>query len=199
MEDFEYQGQTVYASRLGYRITERFVHTNFGKVFDYPTAVFDEAMLKPETQDLDSFVDGVNNVYEAQQRVAQLYFQDGSIMDACPPLKALIHIMANGSFEGKLITDPAIRSMFTYDYLLQSAWYKERLTIKQQRDALLWQQHRDYILQRMSETEETDSLHQTLSDKLAVSVRMLDEVSCLSYLAGLQGTLGADWIHRSDV
>jgi hypothetical protein len=107
--------------------------------------------------------------------------------------------MANGSFEGKLITDPAIRSMFTYDYLLQSAWYKERLTIKQQRDALLWQQHRDYILQRMSETEETDSLHQTLSDKLAVSVRMLDEVSCLSYLAGLQGTLGADWIHRSDV
>ena len=199
LEDFEYQGQTVYASRLGYRITERFVHTNFGKVFDYPTAVFDEAMLKPETQDLDSFVDGVNNVYEAQQRVAQLYFQDGSIMDACPPLKALIHIMANGSFEGKLITDPAIRSMFTYDYLLQSTWYKERLIIKQQRDALLWQQHRDYILQRMSETEETDSLHQILSDKLAVSVRMLDEVSGLSYLAGLQGTLGADWIHRSDV
>jgi hypothetical protein len=199
LEDFEYQGQTVYASRLGYRITERFVHANFGKVFDYPTAVFDEAMLKPETQDLDSFVDGVNNVYEAQQRVAKLYFQDGSINDACPPLKALIHIMANGNFEGKLITDPAIRSMFTYGYLLQSAWYKERLTIKQQRDTLLWQQHRDYILHRMSEIEEIDSLYQILSHKLAVSVRMLDEISGASYLASLQGTLGADWIHRSDM
>jgi hypothetical protein len=139
LDDFEYQGKTVYASRLGYRITERFVHTNFGKVFDYPTAVFDEAMLKPETQDMDSFVDGVNNVYEAQQRVAQLYFQDGSIDDACPPLKALIHIMANGCFEGKVITDSTIRFMFTREYLLQSDWYQERLKIKQQRDYLLWQ------------------------------------------------------------
>ncbi len=93
-------------SRLGYRITERFVHTNFGKVFDYPTAVFDEAMLKPETQDLASYVDGIDNVYEAQQRVAQLYFQDGSIDDACPPLKALLHIMADGHYEGQTISDP---------------------------------------------------------------------------------------------
>lgn len=195
LEDFEYQGRTVYASRLGYRITERFVHTNFGKVFDYPTAVFDEAMLKPETQDMASFVDGVNNVYEAQQRVAQIYFQDGSINDACPPLKALIHIMANDSFEGKTITDPAIRSMFTRDYLLQSDWYQERLKIKQQRDCMLWQQHRDYILQRISETEQTDSFNQALAHKLEVTQRMLVEVSHLSYLENLQGTLGADWVH----
>jgi hypothetical protein len=79
LEDFEYEGRTVFQSRLGYRITERFVHTNFGKMFDYPTAVFDDAMLKPETQDMPSYVDGIDNVYEAQQRVAQQYFQDGSI------------------------------------------------------------------------------------------------------------------------
>jgi hypothetical protein len=199
LEDFEYQGRTVYASRLGYRITERFVHTNFGKVFDYPTAVFDEAMLKPETQDMASFVDGVNNVYEAQQRVAQIYFRDESINDACPPLKALIHIMANDSFEGKTITDPAIRSMFTRDYLLQSDWYQERLKIKQQRDCMLWQQHRDYILQRISETEQTDSFNQALAHKLEVTQRMLAEVSHLSYLENLQGTLGADWVHRPDI
>ena len=196
LEDFEYKGQTVHASRLGYRITERFVHTNFGKVFDYPTAVFDEAMLKPETQDLDSFVDGVNNVYEAQQRVAQLYFQDGSINDACPPLKALIHIMADGSFEGNVITDSAIRAMFTREYLLESDWYHERLQIKQQRDSLLWQQHRDYVLKRMSEIEEADLLSQVLADKLASANRMIAEVSQPSYLESLKGTLGADWIHQ---
>jgi hypothetical protein len=199
LEDFEYQGETVYASRLGYRITERFVHTNFGKVFDYPTAVFDEAMLKPETQDLASFVDGVNNVYQAQQRVAQIYFQDGSINDACPPLKALIHIMANGSFEGKTITDPAIRSMFTRDYLLQSDWYQERLKIKQQRDCILWKQHRDYILQRISETEQTDSFNQELTRKLEATELMLAQVSHPSYLENLQGTLGADWVHRPGI
>ena len=196
LEDFEYKGKTVHASRLGYRITERFVHTNFGKVFDYPTAVFDEAMLKPETQDLDSFVDGVNNVYEAQQRVAQLYFQDGSINDACPPLKALIHIMADGSFEGNVITDSAIRAMFAREYLLESDWYHERLQIKQQRDSLLWQQHRDYVLKRMSEIEEADLLSQVLADKLASANRMIAEVSQPSYLESLKGTLGADWIHQ---
>jgi hypothetical protein len=198
LEDFEYEGRTVYASRLGYRITERFVHTYFGKVFDYPTAVFDEAMLKPEAQDLASFVDGVNNVYEAQQRVAQIYFQDRSIDDACPPLKALIHIMANGSYEGKTITDPAIRSMFTRDYLLESDWYQERLKIKQQRDGMLWQQHRDYILQRISETEQTDSFDEALTHKLATTERMLAHILHPSYLESLQGTLGADWVHRSD-
>ena len=196
LDDFEYQGRTVYASRLGYRITERFVHTNFGKVFDYPTAVFDTAMLKPEKQDLDAFVDGVDNIYEAQQRVALLYFQDGSINDACPPLKALIHIMAYGEFDGKSIDDPAIRALFTRDYLLHSDWYQERLQIKQQRDCRLWQQHRDYIMRRISETEAVDALNQVLTAKLAAVEAMLAEVSQPSYLDSLQGTLGADWVHR---
>lgn len=199
LDDFEYQGRTVYASRLGYRITERFVHTYFGKVFDYPTAVFDEAMLKPETQDLDSFVDGIDNVYEAQQRVAQIYFQDASINDACPPLKALIHIMANGDYEGKTVNDPAIRAMFSREYLLQSDWYQERLKIKQQRDCKLWQQHRDYILLRISETEPADPFHQELANKLESTEQMFAKVAHPSYLDSLQGTLGADWVHRSDI
>jgi hypothetical protein len=128
--------------------------------------------------------------------VALLYFQDSSIDDACPPLKALIHIMAYGEFEGKSIDDPAIRSLFTRDYLLHSDWYQERLQIKQQRDCKLWQQHRDYILQRISETDPTDALNQVLTDKLAAAELMLAKVSSPSYLESLQGTLGADWVHR---
>ncbi|MGZ4957248.1 MAG: hypothetical protein ACXV8Q_19295, partial [Methylobacter sp.] len=197
LEDFEYEGRTIFQSRLGYRITERFVHTNFGKMFDYPTAVFDEAMLKPETQDLPSYVDGIDNVYEAQQRVAQLYIQDGSIDDACPPLKALLHIMVDGQYEGKTISDPAIRAMFTLDYLVQSDWYQQRLEIKQQRDNELWQQHKTYIQQQLSKTEHNDSAsHAELSQKLESAERMLIEINDPAYLQQLQGTLGADWVHH---
>ena len=39
VEDFEYRGKTVLASRLGYRITQKFSHF-LGRVFDYP-AIFD--------------------------------------------------------------------------------------------------------------------------------------------------------------
>lgn len=102
LDDFEYEGKTVYASRLGYRITESFVHAYFGKVFDSPTIVFDEAMLKPETQDMAAYVDGINNITEAQEKVAQEFIEDGSIDDACPPLQVLIHIMAKGHYKTKL-------------------------------------------------------------------------------------------------
>ncbi len=198
LEDFDYEGRTVFQSRLGYRITERFVHTNFGKMFDYPTAVFDEAMLKPETQDMAGYVDGIDNVYEAQQRVAQLYFQDGSINDACPPLKALLHIMAEGHYEGRTAGDPAIRAMFTPDYLLQSDWYQQRLEIKQQRDSELWQQHKAYIQQQLDKTEHNGSDSRAeLSQKLESAERMLAEINDPAYLQSLQGTLGADWVHRS--
>ncbi len=198
LEDFEYRGRTVYASRLGYRITERFVHTNFGKVFNYPTAVFDEAMLKPETQDMESFVDGVNNVYEAQQRVALMYIEDGSIEDACPPLKALLHIMAHGDYEGKTITDPEIRNLFTRGQLLESDWYQERLKIKQQRDILLWQRHKNNINQYLTENKYYAPLSQdALTKKLEKAESMLAKISSPSYLSGLQGTLGADWVHRT--
>ena len=196
LEDFHYQGRTVYASRLGYRITERFVHTNFGKVFDYPTAVFDEAMLKPETQDLASYVEGIDNIYEAQQRVALLYFQDGTIDDACPPLQALLHIMAYGHYHGADASDPALRALFTRDYLLGSDWYQERLRIKQQRDCALWQRHHAYISQQLAETETTDALHGILAAKLQSTVDMLATLSQPAYLQQLQGTLGADWVHR---
>jgi phosphoenolpyruvate carboxykinase (diphosphate) len=169
----------------------------FGKVFNFPTAVFDEAMLKPETQDMESFVDGINNVYEAQQRVAQEYFEDSSIHDACPPLKALLHIMANGEFEGKSINDPAIRNLFAYDYLLQSDWYQERLKIKQERDSQLWQRHIDQVKLCLIDKDRYDlTSYQTLTNKLEKAERMLAKISSPSYLDSLQGTLGADWVHH---
>jgi hypothetical protein len=197
LDDFEHQGKQVYASRLGYRITKTFVHAYFGKVFDNPTIVFDEAMLRPETQDLDAYVDGINNITEAQQRVAKAYFEDGSINDACTPLQALLHIMASGSYEGKTIDDPAIRNMFTRDYLLQSDWYQERLRIKQQRDAALWQMNRDYVEQKMDDTTESETeTWADLEERIEKAEQMIEWVSSQNYLDRLQGTLGADWVHK---
>lgn len=199
VEDIEHAGRTVRASRLGYRITERFVHDHFGKLFDTPTAVFDEAMLCPETQDLEAFVDGIDNIYAAQQRVALGYFRDGSIEDACPPLQALLHIMAYGNYQGMDADDPSIREMFTRDYLLQSDWYRERLLTKQQRDERLWRQHRDYLRVQMDNLDEDEIEAENgllLAERIREADRMIDVVSGEAYLMRLQGTLGADWVHR---
>ena len=89
------------ASRLGYRITAKFVRSFFGRVFDHPHRVFEEDFLRPETQDIEAFVDGVHNITEAQEHVAGLYFEDGQIDDACPPLRALLSIMARGRLRGE--------------------------------------------------------------------------------------------------
>jgi hypothetical protein len=82
LEDYELAGRKVLASRLGYRITAKFVHNFFGRVFDNPTTVFTEEILKPEIQDPAVFADGVDNIVEAQQRVAESYFADDTIEDA---------------------------------------------------------------------------------------------------------------------
>src|SRR5205814_3511957 len=54
-EDFAHDGERVQASRLGYRINARFVHAFFGRIFNHPSAVFTEEMLRPELQDIDIF------------------------------------------------------------------------------------------------------------------------------------------------
>jgi hypothetical protein len=183
----------VLASRLGYRITHRFVHGVMGKLFDNPTSVFTEAILKPETQGLAVFVDGIENIVEAQQRVGQQYLDDGSVEDACPPLKALLYIMATGEYQGRTVQDPAIRAMFTRDYLLASDWYRERLRIKQQRDTELYRRHAAYLrdfLERPGYADVVDNLG--IRERLAQTEQRLAAVQAPAYLESLVGTLGAD-------
>ena len=193
VEDFQHEGRLIQASRLGYRITERFIHGFMGKIFDAPRAVFGEQILRPETQDLAVFVDGVENIVEAQQGVAACYLEDGSVEDACPPLKALLHIMATGFYEGKDVHDPAIRALFTREALLASDWYKERLETKQAREIALWERHvanLDTFAKRMS--------HQDMVERLDISARLegakakLAWVKSAEYMQSLQGTIGTD-------
>ncbi len=193
LKDFDYKGQTVLASRLGYRVTTRFVHGLMGKIFDNPAAVFTDDILQPEKQDMDVFVDGINNIVETQQRVARQYLADGSVDDACPPLYALLHIMANGEFQGKNAHHPEIRAMFTREYLLASDWYRERLEVKQHRDAVLWQRHvwnLESFLEKTSHIELAEQLG--IHGRLQAAQQKLAFVNGPEYLTLLEGSLGAD-------
>ena len=44
-----------------------------------------------------------------QKRVAKMYFDDGSVKQACPPLSALLHIMLNDEWEGKGLNHPEVQ------------------------------------------------------------------------------------------
>jgi hypothetical protein len=193
LEDFEYTGRRVLASRLGYRITDRFVHGYLGKIFDNANTVLTEAILKPETQDMAVFVDGIENIVEAQQRVAQQYLDDGSVEDACPPLKALLYIMAEGEYQGKSVHDAEIRNMFTRDYLLASNWYAQRLAVRQQREVALYQRHVQHLrgfLTRPGYADVVENL--SIEERLQGAEKRLKQVQDTAYLDSLVGTLGAD-------
>jgi len=135
LPDFDLDGHTVLASRLGYRITRDFVVNYFGRIFMHPDMVFTEAMLRPETQDAQQFADSVATIVATHTRVAQAYIDDGTIAYACPPLRALLEIMAHGtSSEGWDLHTPAFRKLFTAESVRYSDWYAARLDAKQQQD-----------------------------------------------------------------
>jgi phosphoenolpyruvate carboxykinase (diphosphate) len=193
LEDFEHGGKMVLASRLGYRINVRFVHAFFGRVFNHPHAVFTAEMLKPELQDLNIFADGMDNIIATQKRVAKMYFDDGSIKQACPPLRALLHIMLNDTWEGKNLDSPEFRNLFTRENLLASDWYAARLKAKQAVDHQLWKRHVDYLnhfLRKPSHEDVAESLK--IGERLTRARKTLEHVESPDYLKSLQGTLGAE-------
>jgi hypothetical protein len=193
LDDFQYRGETILASRLGYRITDRFVNTFFGRIFSDPASLFTEEMLKPELQSEEDFVDGIKNIVSTQQRIAQSYFEDGTISLACPPLKALLHIMACGEFEGHTIESPEIRDMFTRESMLESDWYRQRLRAQQSVDRSLWKRHVAYLerlLESPCHAEDAELLK--IGERLKFALRQLQQVDSAAYLQHIDGTLGAD-------
>jgi hypothetical protein len=190
LEDFERSSSQILASRLGYRITRRFVGLFFGRVFDNPGKVFDDAILRPETQDIDSFADGVKYITEAQRRIAATYFDDGSFMLACPPLRALLEIMVAGEPLPRGDAGARTRQMFTREYLLESDWYHQRLSTKQRRDVALWRRHIDYLDQFDKHRASPRSIDLSARRRRAESE--LARVVSPRYLDELMGSSGAN-------
>ena len=169
----------------------KFVIAFFGRVFSHPHAVFTERMLRPETQDYDIFADGMNNIVETQQHVAQVYFDDGSIKEACPPLRALLHIMLNDQYDGKSLNDPDIRALFTRESMLASDWYAERLSAKQKTEANLWKRHIRSLEQFLGKSYYADEAARLgIADRLARARCHLAWVESSAFAKFLNGTLG---------
>lgn len=193
LEDFDYKGQKVLASRLGYRITQAFAFRCMNRLFDEPSVVFNERMLKPELQNMDDFVDGINNIVEVQEKVALAYFEDGSVEACILPLKILMHIMAFRNYEGKDISSPELRKYFDRDYVIKSDWYKARLKLKQAKDVAFHQKQIDYL-----KAFKANPNNAILFDKLNINERLLKAkelyayANSARYLKDLVGTIGAD-------
>ena len=197
LEDFEFKGKKVLASRLGYRITENFAFRCMNRLFDEPLAVFNERMLKPELQGLDDYVDGINNIVEAQQKTALAYFEDGSVDAAIPPLKILLHIMAYGHFEGKDISDPELRKQFEREQAIKSDWYLERLKLKQQKDLAFCNKQIAYLNQFMQNPDNASLLEEmSIQERIEKAQKNLKEISSDAYLKSLIGTIGIDPLYK---
>lgn len=142
-------------------------------------------------------MDGIENIAQAMEKSAKLYFEDGIIEDACPPLKAVLHVMAYGHYNGKSIKDPEIRALFTRESLLGSKWYNDRLLKKQSIDIALWTRHVDYLEEFMTRPGyDVEASRLDINARLIAAKQELEKVSKESYVESLVGTIGADPIHR---
>ncbi|MCB1068862.1 MAG: hypothetical protein KDL31_00820 [Kiritimatiellae bacterium] len=191
--DFTYEGRTIPASLLGYRMTARFMRIYGGRMFTNPDAVFTEEMLKPELQDLAMFVDAIENISEAHRWVAEQYFRDGSYERAIPPIQALLQIMVHGHADGKTLDDPEIRQRFDRENMLASPWYQERLAARQQRGIALQNKIIQGIEAFLDQPEYEGEGHRlNLEQRLAKARERLCFVEAPEFLQALRGTIGAD-------
>jgi hypothetical protein len=191
--DWEHAGHKVLASRLGWRITARFVQTFFGRVLSNPSTLFDEEHLRPEVQDAAVFAEGMENIVQAMRSAAACYFADGSIEHAAPPFRALLHLMRDGTWNGADANDAKFRALFTREHLLASDWYRARLVAQQRRDVRHWEKQTAYlekILERPNYADVTEQLK--VRDRLAMAKAEAATARQPAYIAGLTGTLGVD-------
>ena len=190
--DFDHDGRPILAGRLGFRMTRKFATTYFGRIFMHPHAVFDEAILRPETQDLDIFADSLETIVSTHERVARAYFADGTVSLAVPPLRALLEIMAHGvSEEGWTLATPEFRQMFTRGSVLGSPWYSDRLTAKRDADASrLDRAIADLEAFIAVEANAATVERLGLTDRLAWARGERQRAASDGYVTSLRGTLG---------
>ena len=133
----------------------------------------------------------MENIVTTHKNVGQLYFDDASVEWACPPLKALLHIMVHGEFEGKDLANPELRALFTKESMLASSWYQERLVAKQKHSVALWRKHARYLekfLARPTHLDEAKRLG--IQERLSMAMGKQQYFESAKYLEDLKGTLG---------
>ena len=190
-EDFEFNGQKVLASRLGYRITP--VCPRLFRTRLQPSACrcSPKRCSSPEMQDSAVFADGVDNIVGTQNESRKLYSTTAASPRPVRRCSALLHIMKDQKWDGKELPDPEFRNSFMRESLLQSDWYATRLAAKQKVERQLWRKHSDYLgrfLRRQSHAQVATELG--IGKKLEQAGQMLREVESADYLQKLRGTIG---------
>ena len=199
VRDVDINGQSVEASRLGYRMTEKFATKYFGRIFLHPHLVFTEEMLRPELQDQAVYAESIATILETHRRVAESYITDGTIVLGIPPIKGLLEIMANGkTAEGLGLHDEAFRSQFDRENILASEWYRRRL--ESEREATIGFNERELaslndFLSREGDTAARRAVMQERKAKVVAELTHLRNAP----ISELNGTLGrqAQWSPES--
>ncbi|WP_257477373.1 hypothetical protein [Acidipropionibacterium jensenii] len=192
LADYQFDGETIPASRLGYRMTEKFMKMYFGRIFMHPDTIFTPEMLRPELQDEQVFADSVRTIAATHARVARAYFDDGTIAMAVPPIRALLEVMANGrSAEGYTLDSAELRQMFTRESVLASDWYGARLDAKQAEDIRRSEAGLAHLQEFIDDPRNgTASAEIGVEDRLAQVRAYHDLVTSQGYRELLVGTLG---------
>lgn len=195
VEDFAFQGRTIPASRLGYRITAAFSSTFLNRIFSDPAPVFSPEMLRPELQSIEEFVDGIDNIVETQRQVALRYFEDGSADRAIPPLRALLEIMAYGESEGLTLESPEFRALFSYEAVVSSPWYQARLD----RFIAIERGHLERLIPYLEEfmtrpQYAKEAVRLDVAGRIRQARARLELIQSEAWRQGLVGSLGTDEI-----
>ena len=192
--ELSYKGNELPTEYLGFRITRRFAHQFLGRIFTDPVSIFPEEMLKPELQDEGQYADSLLNLVEAGKIVASRYFEDGCVECACPPLKALLEIMAKGSWEGKGLKDIEFRKLFEPESILKSEWYRQRLETRIDVTQNYWRGRVEYLEEFLK-----DHINREASERLGIQERLVFAEDALSKLENkseaisrIHGCLGTD-------
>jgi len=190
----EFNGEKLPTEYLGYRITNRFSHEFLGRIFTDPTSVLPNDMIKPELQDNKEYADSLKNLVEAGQLVAKRYFNDGSVEKACPPLKALLTIMAEGHWKGKGLIDQEFRDLFDPEAILQSTWYEKRLETRIDITKQYWQNRIKYLENFICDHANRDTcVRLNISERLTFckdALKRLDNKE--EAISRIHGCLGTD-------
>jgi len=109
----------------------------------------------------------------------------------CPLLRAILHIMRDGNFEGSGLNDPDMRELFDPERALASDWYQARLESTAAVDQELWSRHVKNLeaFIRRPGNEET-SQHLRLHARLDAAMEKLRETRLPGYAESLLGAIG---------
>ena len=110
-----------------------------------------------------------------------------------PSLKALLHIMRDGTWEGRNSDDPAFRALFSRDTLLASDWYAARLEAQRKIEGHLWERHARYLEKFLQRTNYADvAAELDIRGRLERVTRNVRATREPGYTKTLVGTLGAE-------